>query len=150
MRGANGRRGGSSGSGAGGLRALIGQNASTISPARVDFAHAPLAHPHIAMRMSRTAQTPRPPHTCQYTGLDAPCAACLADPARPKVDAATQATLRTALERSRNYRAQEAIESVKLPFHQPGADGYGPNGEQRFKTRKAYVEAGRRNSMEWQ
>lgn len=61
-----------------------------------------------------------------------------------------QATLRTALERTRTYRGQEAIESVKLPFHGPGADAYGPNGEQRFRTRRAYVEAGRRNGMRWQ
>lgn len=101
--------------------------------------------------MSR-AQTrkPRIPHTCHYTGRAGPCAACAAHPARVPLDAATQATLRTALERSRGYRAQEHIESTKLPFHQPGADSYGPNGEQRFNTRKAYVEAGRRNSMVWQ
>lgn len=101
--------------------------------------------------MSRASAKPRIPHTCHYTGRAEPCAACARiGHAQVKVDAATQATLRKALERSRGYRAQEHIESVKLPFHQPGADSYGPNGEQRFNTRKAYVEAGRRNSMEWQ
>lgn len=88
----------------------------------------------------------------QYVESTIPCPKCKGTDLRTDVtvDPATHATLRTALERTRTYRGQEAIESVKLPFGGPGADAYGPNGEQRFHTRKAYVEAGRRNGMRWQ
>lgn len=85
-------------------------------------------------------------HTCQY---GQPCAACKASGLIP-VGSNTQAALRKAMERTRNYRGQEAIESVKLPRFMPGADGYGQNGEPRFKTRQAYKEAGRRAGMVWQ
>lgn len=94
--------------------------------------------------MIRTAK--RTPHTCHY---GQPCAACAASTGA-RVDAATQATIRTAMERTRTYRAQEAIESIKLERWAKDADGYGPNGEPRYLTRRGYVNAGRRRGMEWQ
>lgn len=86
-------------------------------------------------------------HTCQYGQA---CAACAANPARVPLTSRIHATIRRALERTRRYRNQDHIESIKLPFKQPGADAYGPNGEQRFFTREAYKQAGRRNGMVWQ
>ena len=89
----------------------------------------------------------RTPHTCQY---HQPCKACEAAGRLPIVSSEAFAAIRKAMERTRNYRSQEHIESVKLPFHGPGADAYGPNGEQRFFSRNAYKEAGRRNGQIWQ
>jgi len=94
----------------------------------------------------RTATRKRVSHTCQY---GKPCRACRLSKRVP-VTAEALATLRSALESTRRYRNQEAIESIRLPFNQPGADAYGPRGQQRFYTRKAYVEAGRRNGLAWQ
>lgn len=93
-----------------------------------------------------SSATRRLSHTCQY---NRPCAAC-AKAGRTPVTAAIHATMRTALERTRTYRGQECIESIKLPRWKPGADGYGKNGEPRYLTRAKYINAGRSCSMEWQ
>src|SRR5687768_1717922 len=85
-------------------------------------------------------------HTCQYG--DATCAACAAGGRGLLTQAAVDAT-RQAMERSRNYRSQDHIESQKLPKYLPGADGYGADGEPRYKTRRAYIRAGERCGMRW-